>query len=57
MSYNKELNSIHALTESMTPKFAVSYLRVSTHGQAERGGGADEVFCIPAQGKPSLWEP
>lgn len=39
MSYNKELNSIHALTESMTPKFAVSYLRVSTHGQAERGGG------------------
>ena len=33
----------------MTPKFAVSYLRVSTRGQAERGGGADEGFSIPAQ--------
>lgn len=39
MSYNKELNPMQALTESMTPKFAVSYLRVSTRGQAERGGG------------------
>jgi len=38
-----------ALTDSMTPKFAVSYLRVSTRGQAERGGGADEGFSIPAQ--------
>ena len=34
---------------AMTPKFAVSYLRVSTRGQAERGGGADEGFSIPAQ--------
>ena len=33
----------------MTPKFAVSYLRVSTRGQAERGGGNDEGFSIPAQ--------
>ncbi|NBK77746.1 recombinase family protein [bacterium D16-76] len=33
----------------MSPKFAVSYLRVSTRGQAERGGGADEGFSIPAQ--------
>lgn len=49
MSYNKELNPMQALTESMTPKFAVSYLRVSTRGQAERGGGADEGFSIPAQ--------
>ena len=32
-----------------TPKSAVSYLRVSTRGQAERGGGADEGFSIPAQ--------
>lgn len=37
------------LTSSLTPKVAVSYLRVSTHGQAERGGGADEGFSIPAQ--------
>ena len=32
-----------------TPQSAVSYLRVSTRGQAERGGGADEGFSIPAQ--------
>jgi hypothetical protein len=32
------------LTSSLAPKVAVSYLRVSTHGQAERGGGADEFF-------------
>ncbi|HCC35920.1 MAG TPA: hypothetical protein DEQ02_10000 [Ruminococcaceae bacterium] len=31
------------------PKRAISYLRVSTRGQAERGGGADEGFSIPAQ--------
>lgn len=49
MSYTKELNPMQALTESITPKFAVSYLRVSTRGQAERGGGADEGFSIPAQ--------
>jgi len=42
-------NPMQALAASMMPKFAVSYLRVSTRGQAERGGGADEGFCIPAQ--------
>ena len=63
MSYNKELNPMQALTESMTPKFAVSYLRVSTRGQAERGGGADEGFSQSplsarrTRGKPSPWEP
>ena len=40
---------MQALADSMTPKFAVSYLRVSTRGQAECGGGADEGFSIPAQ--------
>ena len=42
-------NPIQTLAAGMTPKFAVSYLRVSTRGQAERGGGADEGFSIPAQ--------
>lgn len=42
-------NTAQALMDSMTPKFAVSYLRVSTRGQAERGGGHDEGFSIPAQ--------
>ena len=37
------------LADSLAPKFAISYLRVSTQGQAERGGGADEGFSIPAQ--------
>ena len=37
------------LSKSLTPKVAISYLRVSTHDQAERGGGADEGFSIPAQ--------
>ena len=40
---------MQSLTDSITPKFAVSYLRVSTRDQAERGGGADEGFSIPAQ--------
>ena len=40
---------VQALAGSMTPKFAVSYLRVSTAGQAERGGGDNEGFSIPAQ--------
>ena len=48
MSFSTE-NPMQALANSMTPKFAVSYLRVSTRGQAERGGGADEGFSIPAQ--------
>lgn len=46
---NLMANAAHAFMESMTPKFAVSYLRVSTRGQAERGGGHDEGFSIPAQ--------
>ena len=37
------------LSESMTPRFAISYLRVSSRCQAERGGGDDEGFSIPAQ--------
>ncbi|MFA5607680.1 MAG: recombinase family protein, partial [Leucobacter sp.] len=37
-----------ALTQSLTPKRAVSYLRVSTREQAERGG-REEGFSIPAQ--------
>lgn len=48
MSFSTE-NPAQAIAASMTPKFAVSYLRVSTRGQAERGGGADEGFSIPAQ--------
>ncbi len=49
MSTATMANTAQALMESMTPKFAVSYLRVSTRGQAERGGGHDEGFSIPAQ--------
>ncbi len=49
MSSNAMANTAQALMDSMMPKFAVSYLRVSTRGQAERGGGHDEGFSIPAQ--------
>ena len=49
MSISAMTNTAQALSESMTPKFAVSYFRVSTRGQAERGGGHDEGFSIPAQ--------
>ena len=49
MSTTTMANTAQVLMESMTPKFAVSYLRVSTRGQAERGGGHDEGFSIPAQ--------
>ena len=49
MSNTAMANAAQAFMESMTPKFAVSYLRVSTRGQAERGGGHDEGFSIPAQ--------
>ena len=52
MSYENNFsqqNPMQAIASAMTPKFAVSYLRVSTRGQAERGGGADEGFSIPAQ--------
>lgn len=38
-----------AMREAFTPKRAVSYLRVSTRSQSERGGGDDEGFSIPAQ--------
>jgi hypothetical protein len=37
-----------AFTQTFTPKRAVSYLRVSTREQAERGG-LEEGFSIPAQ--------
>lgn len=40
---------INTFAEALTPKVAVSYLRVSTTGQARRGGGDDEGFSIPAQ--------
>ena len=49
MSNKAMANTAQALMDSMTPKFAVSYLRVSTRGQAERGGGHDEGFSNPAQ--------
>lgn len=42
-------NPMNAFAEALTPKVAVSYLRVSTTGQARRGGGDDEGFSIPAQ--------
>ena len=48
MGYSTK-DAMDALTTNMTTRFAVSYLRVSTRGQAERGGGADEGFSIPAQ--------
>ena len=37
-----------AFTQSFTPKRAISYLRVSTKEQAERGG-REEGFSLPAQ--------
>jgi site-specific DNA recombinase len=40
---------MNAFAEALTPKVAVSYLRVSTTEQARRGGGDDEGFSIPAQ--------
>ena len=40
--------SMQALTDSITPKFAVSYIRVSTPDQAKRSGTV-EGFSIPAQ--------
>lgn len=49
MSYTAQADPMQVMVNAMTPKFAVSYLRVSTRGQAERGGGADEGFSIPAQ--------
>ena len=55
MSNTAMANTAQALMDSMTPKFAVSYLRVSTRGQAERGGGHDEGFSIPAQREGSIF--
>ena len=42
------MDPLQAFTASLTPKRAVSYLRVSTREQAERGGER-EGFSIPAQ--------
>ena len=44
-----DVGTSQLLADALAPKFAVSYLRVSTRGQAERGGGNDEGFSIPAQ--------
>jgi len=48
-STSAQTGFMQTFTDSMTPKFAISYVRVSTREQAERGGGADEGFSIPAQ--------
>ena len=53
MSTTTMANTAQALMESMAPKFAVSYLRVSTRGQTERGGGYDEGFSIPPSVRPT----
>ena len=42
-------NETDVFAQTLTPKVAVSYLRVSTRDQARRGGGDDEGFSIPAQ--------
>ena len=42
------LDPFAAITQAFTPKRAVTYLRVSTREQAQRGG-RDEGFSIPAQ--------
>ena len=42
-------NETDLFVQALTPKVAVSYLRVSTRDQARRGGGDDEGFSIPAQ--------
>ncbi len=42
-------NETDLFAQALTPKAAVSYLRVSTRDQARRGGGDDEGFSIPAQ--------
>jgi len=49
MNQAAQTGFVQSLAESMTPKSAISYLRVSSQGQAERGGGDDEGFSIPAQ--------
>ena len=42
-------NFVDQMSTLFTPKIALSYLRVSTRRQAQRGGGDDEGFSIPAQ--------
>jgi site-specific DNA recombinase len=44
-----QLAETDLFAQALTPKVAVSYLRVSTRDQARRGGGDDEGFSIPAQ--------
>lgn len=44
-----QFNETDVFAQALTPKVAVSYLRVSTRDQARRGGGDDEGFSIPAQ--------
>ena len=46
---NAASNIFGALADTCMFKKAVSYLRVSTRSQGERGGGDDEGFSIPAQ--------
>jgi site-specific DNA recombinase len=43
------VRGLDLFAETLTPKVALSYLRVSTRDQARRGGGDDEGFSIPAQ--------
>lgn len=47
-SQQTNIDPFAALAQGLTPKRAVSYLRVSTTGQANRGG-REEGFSIPAQ--------
>lgn len=43
-----DLNPMSSFAESLTPKRALTYLRVSTSEQANKGGQS-EGFSIPAQ--------
>ena len=62
MSYNKELNPMQALTESMTPKFCC-FLPSRFYAWAGRArrGAQTKAFLSPlsarlTRGKPSPWE-
>ena len=48
VAYMEKPSLTDAIKESLAPKVAISYVRVSTRGQAERGGEV-EGFSIPAQ--------
>ena len=48
MTSSPPTDPLTAMSQTLTPKRAVSYLRVSTREQARRGG-RDEGFSIPAQ--------